>query len=247
MTATVRLAHKESPLMRLLRTLLLLAALPAAALAADAPPTYRVELVLFEHTDPNAFHSERWPQDAGLPDMTAALDVFAGGREAKGFKALPEASGELGAVAELLDKSERYQVILRRVWQQPGLDADNAVPVAIHGGTDYAPTYPQLMASRWEYDAQGVLVEIPGPTRLQQVDGWVKIVLGRYLHVSTDLAFRKPVMLEHTDPATQEVTRTPGLYTIRVEEKRRMRSRELHYIDHPLLGILVKITPVTGG
>lgn len=231
--------------MRLLRTLLLLALLPATAFAADAPPTYRVELVLFEHTDPNAFYSESWPQDAGLPDMNGAVDVFAGERgPGKAFRALPGSNGELDDVAKLLDNSERYHVILHRVWQQTGLDADKAVPVVIHGGTDYAPNYPQLMAPRWEYDAQGILVEIPGPARLEQVDGWVKVVLGRYLHVYTDLAYRKPVMLEHTDPVTQQVTRTPDLYTIRVQEKRRMRSRELHYLDHPLLGMLVKITPV---
>jgi hypothetical protein len=30
----------------------------------------------------------------------------------------------------------------------------------------------------------------------------------------------------------------------RIAESRRMRSRELHYIDHPKLGVLIKITPV---
>lgn len=31
--------------------------------------------------------------------------------------------------------------------------------------------------------------------------------------------------------------------TVTLKQRRRMRSNELHYIDHPLLGLLVKITP----
>jgi hypothetical protein len=29
-----------------------------------------------------------------------------------------------------------------------------------------------------------------------------------------------------------------------LNESRRMRSKELHYLDHPAMGIIVKITPV---
>lgn len=31
--------------------------------------------------------------------------------------------------------------------------------------------------------------------------------------------------------------------TVRLNQKRRMRSNELHYIDHPLMGVLIQITP----
>jgi hypothetical protein len=29
-----------------------------------------------------------------------------------------------------------------------------------------------------------------------------------------------------------------------MQASRRMRSGELHYIDHPLMGVLIKVTPV---
>jgi hypothetical protein len=32
--------------------------------------------------------------------------------------------------------------------------------------------------------------------------------------------------------------------TVNIKQRRRMRSNELHYIDHPLLGLLIKISPV---
>ena len=31
---------------------------------------------------------------------------------------------------------------------------------------------------------------------------------------------------------------------IPMKQSRRMRSKELHYIDHPMLGILVRVTPI---
>jgi len=34
--------------------------------------------------------------------------------------------------------------------------------------------------------------------------------------------------------------------TITLQQKRRMRSSELHYIDHPRVGLLIKITPYEG-
>lgn len=37
----------------------------------------------------------------------------------------------------------------------------------------------------------------------------------------------------------------PWRHAVLLQQKRRMRSNEVHYIDHPLLGIVIKITPVS--
>lgn len=55
--------------------------------------------------------------------------------------------------------------------------------------------------------------------------GVVRLSRGRYLHVDTDL--------------------TVG--GIRAREHRRMRSRELHYIDHPRIGVLVRVDAYAPG
>ncbi len=57
-----------------------------------------------------------------------------------------------------------------------------------------------------------------------KLEGTVKVSLGRYLHVDLDL------LLDHR---------------YRFQAHRRMRSGEIHYIDHPLMGALVLISPVT--
>jgi hypothetical protein len=36
----------------------------------------------------------------------------------------------------------------------------------------------------------------------------------------------------------------PWRHAVLMQQSRRMRSNELHYLDHPLLGIVVKLTPL---
>jgi hypothetical protein len=57
-----------------------------------------------------------------------------------------------------------------------------------------------------------------------RLTGLLRVTRGRFLHLDTDLA------LQDRDSAQ--------LYRIRLN--RRMRSGELHYVDHPLLGIVIK-------
>ena len=57
-----------------------------------------------------------------------------------------------------------------------------------------------------------------------RLTGLLRVTRGRYLHLDTDLALR--------DPDSGQ------LY--RIQLHRRMRSGELHYVDHPLLGIVIK-------
>jgi len=63
-------------------------------------------------------------------------------------------------------------------------------------------------------------------------EGTVRIERLRYLHVYPE------VNLYTADGAEM-----PGTI-IRLDESRRMRSKEIHYIDHPVLGMLVLFRPV---
>ena len=51
---------------------------------------------------------------------------------------------------------------------------------------------------------------------------------GRYLHLDTDLVLRDAVSAQP--------------YRIRLH--RRLRSEELHHLDHPAIGVLVRIDPI---
>ena len=59
-----------------------------------------------------------------------------------------------------------------------------------------------------------------------QINGTVALRRGRYLHADVDLLFSKK-------SATARLTQT-----------RRLRSNELHYLDHPLFGVLISVAPL---
>lgn len=97
------------------------------------------------------------------------------------------------------------------------------------------------------------------------LDGTLRVHRARYLHVEADLLYYRPVdgdasvpvsagndpdaapLLDSPDTALIELLlaeddRAPRLF--RLNESRRMRSRELHYLDHPMFGMLVEVWPV---
>ncbi len=64
-----------------------------------------------------------------------------------------------------------------------------------------------------------------------RVDGVVRVDRGHYLHFRPDLLLSRSAAAE-----------TAGAQ-YRMNTPRRMRSKEVHYLDHPLFGILVLATP----
>lgn len=115
---------------------------------------------------------------------------------------------------------------------------------------------------------------------VHELDGNIKIVLSRFLHIYTDLLLLEPVdlkpeksadddnlktetdLVEETqdsfDAMETESDVTPAAYRLspassdtefttlhgfNIQNHRRMRSDETHHLDHPLIGIIVKVTP----
>ncbi len=86
---------------------------------------------------------------------------------------------------------------------------------------------------------------------LYEFEGKITIALSRYLHTYTDLILRRPRL--SVDPvlsnAAQDayvaanVADTRILNNHRIKEHRRMRSKNLHYLDHPEFAMLILITP----
>lgn len=68
-----------------------------------------------------------------------------------------------------------------------------------------------------------------------ELQGHVAVTLGRYLHSQATLWLQ---------PAQTEAQPSPGGYAL-LDQSQRMRSGELHYFDHPLFGMLVRIDKVS--
>jgi hypothetical protein len=86
---------------------------------------------------------------------------------------------------------------------------------------------------------------------LYELEGKITIALSRYLHAYTDLVLRRPRL------SVDSVLRNPAqdrylaahtadtriLNNHSMKEHRRMRSKNLHYIDNPEFAMLILITP----
>lgn len=107
-----------------------------------------------------------------------------------------------------------YQVLVHRAWRQPGIDRSSAPAVILQSSARAINGNPLL-------------------------DGAVSVGLSRYLHASFDLLLRSPLVGEDATTPTDSLfgSEIPA----RVQIHRRMRSGELHYLDNPRIGILIRI------
>ena len=86
---------------------------------------------------------------------------------------------------------------------------------------------------------------------LYELEGKITVALSRYLHVYTDLVLRRPrLVIEEGEinAAQQEylaarMADTRILNNHHLKEHRRMRSKNLHYIDNPEFAMLILIHP----
>ncbi len=71
------------------------------------------------------------------------------------------------------------------------------------------------------------------------MEGLVSVSVNRYLHVNLDMILRKDRVSAggESEDGVLEI----GDQRFRMQEHRKMRSGELHYLDHPMMGALIKI------
>nr|WP_110691265.1 CsiV family protein [Shewanella chilikensis] len=99
---------------------------------------------------------------------------------------------------------------------------------------------PTQMGSE-EYAALGSLMVPQTPKAVWELDGLLNIYLSHYLYVETRFNLReagyKSLATQEGEPELQ----TPFLYSIPMEQNRRIRSGEIHYFDHPRMGMILQV------
>lgn len=142
--------------------------------------------------------------------------------------------------------ARRYRILFHETWLQPLEPVEKATPLILHGGNQHG--------------------------RYFELQGTLTLGVSRFLHVQTDLwlsefttnSYQESPYVIQLPPEPQEqaemANRTWDSETLESDEevaepvyrvnqvitlrqKRRMRSGELHYLDHPRLAALIKITP----
>ncbi len=218
---------------------------------------YDVEIIIFEDANARYINSEDWMHenviDTPAPEKITELP--------ENIDTSPEnldklSIDEINAIddkstlpfqnikPEILTKeykrinaSKEYNVLFYGSWLQTGLKAEKAFEIDIEN-----------LDNTHEVTSKNTL------------SGNFKLILGRYLHIYSKLDYQRKL---NDAPAEQSIVNTEVIepkntseVTSKLETSleeyehylisnhRRMRSKVLHYIDHPLLGMLIQINPV---
>ncbi len=253
----------------------------AGADAAEAPPRYDIEIVVFKNVQVPQAREFVLPvtapaRDERMLDLSSPESVSAAAE--LDFEVLPSSEYRLIDEVARLVESPRYELLMHVAWRQPGLELGEAMPVWIRGGKIFGQEY-QSIDSRpgllgrpqagdtadgdqtvYSFDQQSLdslqqqLREQQGSAShagLYEFEGKIMVALARYLHTYVDLVLRRPRLVADelpSNPIQQQYLETRAadtriLNNHRLREHRRMRSKNLHYIDSPEFALLVLITP----
>lgn len=179
-------------------------------------PWYQFEILVFRRIAPGAGRTESWELDPGLPDQEGSVGLTRGPLTQKNkpiaYRALPAQDKSLSEAWNIMRRSRDYRPLYHIAWRQPVTHPDQATPI-------YFSLKPKSQSA---FDEP-----------LPRLEGSIKFGVKRYLHLETDILLRA----ENNDSISEE-SYGPDFRSYRMQDKRRMRSGRLHYLDHPVLGVL---------
>lgn len=226
-----------------------------AAVFEEEVKYYDIEILLFENLKQNPNDTEIWPtsMEFKVPENSLFIgSPYPGAIPPQynprfTFKPIKASTHQLLEEAKALIEHEDYRILYHRSWRQPGMNKDNAVSVIIENDIPRIPYATAPVAGQQallnsdlvEYD-KIINQRLP---KLNNLKGLITINLSRFLHIQTNIQYTEHVPVKNkdeTDPSA--VVIKPQVYQLK--QTRKMRSKELHYLDNPKLGMLVYITPV---
>ncbi|MFO8002966.1 CsiV family protein [Thioalkalivibrio sp.] len=206
-------------------TLPLLATLPAPSFS-QVGRQYRIELVIFEHLGPES----RAFIDGVARPMEANLSGFGIGEG----PIRPSRDGfELARVADRVERSGQARVLARLAWDQTGRDYQSASWMRIQEGRYLGPRNP---GEAQEEGATVGLRPLAPQQERYELEGRLRVWVGRFLHLETDLVYYPP------DAIGSEPDIPHG---VPVRGSQRMNSGdELFYLDNPVIGMIARVTRI---
>jgi len=145
-----------------------------------------------------------------------------------------------------LSASEQFYPLLHIAWRQPVLSQDDSGAVHIYSNmkqsyADDMPSSPETLAIPPHNEFFMSQVSPYNEAPINVIDGTIKITLGKYLHLETDILYR--IQAEKKDEFNffGFKKEDKSLSVFRMQESRRMRSGEIHYFDHPRFGALITV------
>jgi len=226
-----QLQNQSNMLSRLLLgpTLMLCVLFAAPLHAVD----YDVEIIIFEHVrDSNVGSSDTLL----IPVISNSKDIPQVSTPGDSVQPLGEL--RLTEEVEKIKASDRHRLMYHGGWRQGEIDKESAPFMSIALGNNFNTLVENGTLTENGEPESTYLRAYNNPPLDQDLDlqqsssfklfGGIKVWVGRFLHLDTLLSY----------------TPKDADFSFAFESERRMRSRQLHYIDHPRVGIITKIFPV---
>lgn len=179
------------------------------------------------------------------------------------------AEREFRGKAAYMQRMGNYRTLFHQTWLQPMRDENSALPIVLDRSGD-TRQWPRLQGSVKVYLSRYLHIEtdlwmnttgnyLPGQWAMPPAPLGPPSLLLIEPEPSLLVAAASDARTSKPQPAPADSTdQTPPLadsgmslepvypwrHAVRFTEKRRMRSNEVHYLDHPMLGVVVKLTPV---
>ncbi|BBM64223.1 peptidoglycan binding protein CsiV [Vibrio alfacsensis] len=255
--------------MRILIPLLLL----CVSMPSWAARQFDIEVIIFKRAVDPESTTESWPNTLPTIEMSNVGSLESESyRSSKGVTLLPRSSFRLNAQEAALSNHAGFKVLKHVAWRQGDRGKASAPIFRFVGGRDYSGSYYSdgraKDGSTQPLDTDGYSEEtVTGP--LYELDGKFQIYVQHYLFAETTLDIREPSVREvriEAQPVDQQtetlgevdgnvqvgnlaeisptVTEETFLKSYRLDQKRRMRSGETHYLDNPLMGMIIQVRRV---
>lgn len=182
---------------------------------------YEVELIIFEDATSRYINAEDWDYNDTLHNIKP-IESKKNRADDPEYKKLNWDGAKLAKNLDKLKKNSNYRVLLHTRWKQTGLDRKNTfiIPVDTNKNTLNGSTLADADSSKTETNSTE-----------SYITGHIALVMSRYLHFNVNLKYFK----------YQQNNNEFKVYPVASE--RRMRSKEIHYMDHPMVGVIVLATP----
>ncbi|WP_245608399.1 MULTISPECIES: peptidoglycan binding protein CsiV [Shewanella] len=174
---------------------------------------------------------------------------------------LSEQQNQFAEIVSKLSREPGNQSLLHMTWQQSMLPRHQTKPIRLYAGKDFSEAYeangyPIVPTTTFDIPSFDFLIsqfDEPEITPVWQLDGLMNIYLDHYLYVETQLALRQEGMkkaLPTLEAATlaesnieqeESLQATPFLFALPLTQNRRLRSEQIHYFDHPNMGLVLQI------
>lgn len=220
--------------------------------AQPEPRWFSIEVIVFEQYM-NPGYAEYWPErpELGFPeDLVRFPSDSTHNSQPQFFNELPF-DAHLQKAKKKIERARDQRVLFSRRWEQGLLDKENAPYIYIRGGEREGP-HRELEGSL-QISVERYL-HVKSKLWLTRFRSEESLTGNTYGSETTDLDLESDLLLDDPElfalpkpPFRSTRDLGPGAPVEQVflfDQERRLRSKETHYLDHPLLGMLIRIEPL---